>query len=291
MKEIVIISGKGGTGKTSLTASFAALAENAVIADCDVDASDMPLVLSPTVTESGDFSGGKRAVIRQDSCIGCGLCRSRCRFDAVLFRESENATAHAHYEINPIACEGCGVCAWFCPESAIDFGEVVNGEWFVSMTRCGPMVHAKLGIAEENSGKLVTLVRKKAREIAEKEQRELILVDGSPGIGCSVIASITGADEVIVVTEPTLSGEHDFQRVAELIRHFNIPALVCINKSDINNDITRRIVEYAEENNIRCLGQIPYDTSVTEAQIAGKTIVEFGKGPTVETIQKMWREL
>ncbi|MBT8368300.1 MAG: ATP-binding protein, partial [Deltaproteobacteria bacterium] len=199
MKELIVISGKGGTGKTSLMAAFSSLAENKVLCDTDVDAADLHLIMDPDVIRHTDFQSGNTAVIRKDHCSECDLCREMCRFNAIS----------ADYIVNPIDCEGCGVCVHFCPEKAIDFPENTCGEWFVSDTRFGPMVHARLGIAEENSGKLVTLVRQEARKIAEEKNLDLILTDGPPGVGCPVIASIGGASAVLIVTEPTVSGKHD----------------------------------------------------------------------------------
>ena len=232
MKELVVISGKGGTGKTSITASFAVLADRPVIADCDVDASDLHLVLSPQIKECHEFRSGHEAVIRQDDCIGCGECLSHCRFKAV--QVSGKPGQRAQFFIDPVSCEGCGVCVRFCPEHAIDFPERLCGEWMISETRCGPMVHARLGTAAENSGKLVSTVRREAKRIAKENNSPLIITDGPPGIGCPVIASVTGASLVLAVTEPTVSGEHDLKRVLSLARHFSIPALVCVNKWDIN---------------------------------------------------------
>ncbi len=288
MKEIVVISGKGGTGKTSVVASFAALAENAVLADCDVDAADLHLVLSPEIKQRRDFSGSKGAEIVPDKCTGCGKCQELCRFNAVHKTKSGDSET---FIIDPVACEGCGVCAWFCPEKAILFDDVVNGEWFISDTRYGPMVHAKLGIAEENSGKLVTLVRKEAKKIAQDTGRSYIIVDGSPGIGCPVIASIGGADLVIIVSEPTLSGEHDLARVAELTKHFGIPAMVCINKFDINRDMTNRIEEKSHSFGLTLAGNIRYDTMVTKAQIAAAAVVEYTNQPVADDIRNVWNKV
>ncbi len=288
MKEIVVISGKGGTGKTSVVASFAALAENPVLADCDVDAADLHLVLSPQIKNRQDFSGGKSARIIPDKCTFCGKCYELCRFDAVKkITTGESVT----YEIDPVACEGCGVCAWFCPEKTISFENVKNGEWFISDTRYGPMVHARLGIAEENSGKLVTLVRKEAKKIAEDTGCFFIIVDGSPGIGCPVIASIGGADLVIIVSEPTLSGEHDLERVAELAKHFGIPAMVCINKYDINRDMTKRIEEKSRTMGLTLAGNIRYDKLVTKAQIAEASVVEYTNLPVADDIRNVWENV
>jgi MinD superfamily P-loop ATPase len=289
LKEIVVISGKGGTGKTSVLASFAALAKQAVLADCDVDAADLHLVLSPEVKRREEFRSGHEAVIRQDDCIGCGTCLAHCRFEAVK-TDGSNAGV-VKYAIDPIACEGCGVCVEFCPVKAIAFPERTCGEWFVSETRFGPMVHARLGVAAENSGKLVSTVRREARRIAEERGSAWILVDGPPGIGCPVIASVTGATLVLAVTEPTLSGEHDLDRVLSLARHFAIPIAVCVNKWDINPEMTERIEHKAAATGVAIAGRIPYDRSVTDAQVNRKTVVEFGDVPAAKNIRKIWENI
>jgi MinD superfamily P-loop ATPase len=291
LKEIVIISGKGGTGKTSITAAFAALAENAVLADCDVDAADLHVVLNPKIRQQFDFSGGKAAAVEPDKCVGCGKCAALCRFDAVSLSGPGNRLIGKTYHIDPIACEGCKVCVEFCPVDAITFEPAINGQWFVSDTRFGPMVHAKLGIAQENSGKLVTLIRRRAKEIAVEQKRTVILVDGSPGIGCPVIASITGADMVLVVTEPTLSGQHDLRRVAELTRNFGIKTLVCINKADINPQMCEQITQDAKTIGLEVVGLIPYDDAFTKAQIMKATITEYTGGKITETIKALWRQI
>jgi MinD superfamily P-loop ATPase len=283
VKELVVISGKGGTGKTSLAASFAVLADRPVIADCDVDAADLHLVLLPRVKERHEFRSGHKAIIRQDDCTGCGDCLTHCRFGAVV-------QYPAAYTVDPFACEGCGVCVRFCPEKAIDFPERLSGEWMVSETRCGPMVHARLGVAAENSGKLVSLVRREARRIAEAENHPLIIVDGPPGIGCPVIASVTGATLVLAVTEPTVSGEHDLERVLSLTRHFNLPAAVCVNKWDLNAEMTERIEDKARRAGARIAGRIRYDRAVTLAQMQARAVVETGAA-CVEDIQHVWNEL
>jgi len=328
MKELVVISGKGGTGKTSLVASFAVLADRPVIADCDVDAADLHLVLSPRVQERHEFHGGHEAVIRTEACLGCGTCLAHCRFGAVLapaarderrisgrvrmncsdcdycerscdsrtnaligeMRADWGETPTIAYAIDPFACEGCGVCVRFCPERAIDFPERLAGEWMVSATRCGPMVHARLGVAAENSGKLVSLVRREARAIAETENRPWIIVDGPPGIGCPVIASVTGATLVLAVTEPTVSGEHDLERVLSLTRHFHIPAAVCVNKWDLNPDMTKRIEDRARRAGARIVGRIRYDRAVTLAQMREQAVVET-EADCVADIQHVWNEL
>lgn len=287
MKELVIISGKGGTGKTSVTASFAVLAEKAVLADCDVDAADLHLVLKPDVRERHDFRSGHEAVIREADCTGCGVCLDLCRFDAVRRHDTE---AGARCVIDPVACEGCGLCVRFCPEQAIDFPERLCGEWMVSDTRCGPMVHARLGVAAENSGKLVATVRQEARRIAEEQGRKLVIVDGPPGIGCPVIASLSGAAQVLVVTEPTVSGEHDLARVLKLAAHFGIPASICVNKWDLNPEMTERIEKQAQTLGATVAGRIRYDRAVTQAQIQERAVVEID-APCAEDIRALWAGL
>jgi MinD superfamily P-loop ATPase len=288
MKELVVISGKGGTGKTSLAASFAVLAGNAVVADCDVDAADLHLLLAPKVRERHEFRCGREAVIRPQDCTGCGVCAELCRFNAIM--KKTRADGAPLFVADPVACEGCGACVRFCPERAIDFPESLSGEWLVSDTRCGPMVHARLGIAAENSGKLVSTVRREARRIAEAEQRERIIVDGPPGIGCPVIASLTGATIVLAVTEPTVSGEHDLGRVLKLARHFDMPAAVCVNKWDLNTEMTERIEGMARRSGAEIAGRVRYDRAVTAAQLQERTVVETA-APCVDDIQRIWNNL
>ena len=288
MKEIVVISGKGGTGKTSVLASFAVLAQNAVLADCDVDAADLHLVLKPNIIEKHDFISGHEAVVLQDICNSCGACLNLCRFDAI--KEIPRPEGLPLFEIDPHSCEGCGTCVAFCPLKAIDFPERHCGEWMISSTRAGSMVHAKLGIAAENSGKLVSTVKEKAREIADEEKRDLILIDGPPGTGCPVIASITGASMVLIVTEPTLSGEHDLKRVLELTSHFKIPACVCVNKWDICPEMTERIEKLAISMGAKVLGRIRYDKGITKAQIEALAVVETDT-PSAEDIRNIWQVL
>lgn len=285
MKEIVVVSGKEGTGKTSVLASFAALAEKAVMADCDVDAADLHLVLTPEIERREEFRSGRQAVIRGEDCNGCGACLEQCRFDSV--KRDGRAAGEAAFSIDPTACEGCGVCVRFCPTKAIEFPERSCGEWYVSRTRFGPMVHARLGIAAENSGKLVTLVRRNAREIAMRDERDLLLVDGPPGIGCPVIASITGASGVLVVTEPTLSGEHDLERLLVLSRQLEVPVAVCVNKWDLNPEIAARIEDHAAAQGAAVMGRVRYDHSVTAAQIQTEAVVELG-GPSAVDVKKLW---
>jgi MinD superfamily P-loop ATPase len=291
VKELVVISGKGGTGKTSLVASFAALAKDAVLADCDVDAADLHLLTSPHTIRRESFTGGRRAQIDVGLCTTCAQCEALCRFDAIHLENATDIAESAAFRVDSAACEGCGVCVWFCPAHAIELTPAVNGEWFVSETRFGPMVHARLGVAEENSGKLVSIVRTEAKQLAEERGSELVIVDGSPGIGCPVIASITGANLVVVVTEPTPSGLHDMQRVAELIRHFDIPAVVCLNKWDLNAEMSTLIEAKAREQGMALIGRIRYDRDVTFAQIAGKTVVEYSHDGSAADIRQVWEKV
>ncbi|MFC1782960.1 ATP-binding protein [Planctomycetota bacterium] len=288
MKELVVISGKGGTGKTSIVASFAALAENKVLADCDVDAADLHLVLEPKIEYSEEFSGGKRARIIPDKCNGSGICYDVCRFNAVRRSEGQRDLIGDDYHIDPISCEGCGVCVRACPKDAIMFEQVINGQWHKSHTRHGPMVHAKLGIAQENSGKLVSVVRNHAKKSAEENGLDLVIIDGPPGIGCPVIASITGTDVVLVVTEPTLSGQHDLGRVAQLTKHFGIETLLCVNKWDLNPDITLAIEANAQEMGITTMGRIRYDRKITQAQINKLSVVEYSNNGVASDIRNLW---
>jgi MinD superfamily P-loop ATPase len=287
VKELVVISGKGGTGKTSLVGSFAVLADGAVIADCDVDAADLHLVLSPHVRQRSEFRSGHEAVILQEECISCGGCLAQCRFDAILM--DGQSAGEATFSVDPVSCEGCGVCVHFCPIGAIDFPERSCGEWFVSDTRSGPMVHARLGVAAENSGKLVSIVRQEARRIAEADGHDLILVDGPPGVGCPVIASVTGASRVLVVTEPTVSGEHDLERALALTNHFGIEAAVCVNKCDLNPGMTQRIEENAGQQGAAVTGRIRYDPAVTAAQIQELAVVETDASAAGD-IRKVWNQ-
>lgn len=287
--EIAVVSGKGGTGKTSLVASFAALAEEATLADCDVDASDLHLVLAPDIRRTTPFRSGHVARIRQSDCIQCGACLAHCRFGAVSM--AGRGAGDATFAIDPVACEGCGVCVRFCPAKCIAFTEEICGEWYVSQTRFGPLVHARLGVAAENSGKLVSTVRRQAREEALARATSFILVDGPPGIGCPVIASVTGAAFVVVVTEPTLSGVHDLARVLALVKHFKVPCGVCVNKWDLNPEMAARIEQLAANTGAAVLGRIPYDTAVTSAQVRGKALVEISDGPAACAVNEVWHNL
>ena len=282
MREITIISGKGGTGKTTLVGSFAALAENKVIADCDVDAPDLHLLLHPEIIEREEFKGLKVAVMDKTLCTECGTCEETCRFNAIALTEESG------YAVNPARCEGCGACVFTCPQEALTLKERVSGYSFISKTKYGTMAHAELNIAEEASGKLVTVVRNNAQQVAEKESCELILIDGAPGIGCPVIASLTGVDLALVVTEPTMSGLHDLERILDVTRHFGIGSVVCINKYDINEGNSNRITEFCRQRGIEVVGNIPYDSVVTEAMVAGMPVVEFSEGKVSDAIKEVW---
>lgn len=272
--ELVVLSGKGGTGKTSVTASLAALGEKPVLADCDVDASNLPLVLEPRIRQREMFSGGERARVKSDECLACGKCRKLCRFDAIFFDGPDNNRVTGTFRVDPLACEGCGVCAQFCPQHAIEMVPTGGGEWFVSETRFGPLVHARLRPGQGNSGKLAALVREQACAAARAANRQLLLIDGPPGVGCPVIASLTGTSMLLAVAEPTPSGEHDLERVLALARHFEIPAFVCVNKHDLNPTLTARIERRAAEWGTTVAGRIPYDSAVTAAQRRGRPVVE-----------------
>ncbi len=282
VKEIVVISGKGGTGKTSITAALCSIIPNKIIVDCDVDAADMHLILKPTVDATNDFLGGKEAQIDLQKCIKCWKCQEVCRFDAVC----------DDFVIDPIKCEGCGVCHHFCPSDAIKFEDKLSGEWYESSTRFGKLIHARLGVAEENSGKLVTKIRNHARILAQKDGCDYIIVDGSPGIGCPVIASLSGANIVLVVTEPTISGIHDTKRVLELARHFGVKSCVCINKFDLNPQLSQKMEDFCSGNNIEVVGKINYSKDFTNAMIQEQTIIEFlPESEISKEIQNIWRNI
>jgi MinD superfamily P-loop ATPase len=282
MKEIVIISGKGGTGKTSIVSAFASLAESKVLCDADVDAADLHLIMAPEIKERHDFEAGHTAKIDPDLCTQCGLCRDLCRWDAI----SEE------YRVDEIECEGCGVCYYFCPEKAVTFPVNTCGEWFISNTRFGPMAHARLGIAEENSGKLVALIRKVGRELAEKDGLDYLLTDGPPGVGCPVIASMGGASAVLIVAEPSVSGKHDMERVSQLAAFFKVPAMLCLNKFDLNPEMGKAIEAFAREKNVKAIGRVPFDPAFTHAMVAGKTIVELNaNGEACRSVKSVWENL
>jgi MinD superfamily P-loop ATPase len=280
MKELVVLSGKGGTGKTSLAGSFAALAKNKVLADCDVDAADLHLLLEPVIKQKQDFWSGQVAVIDEEKCTQCGLCPELCHFNAIK-----------DFRVDPISCEGCGFCYHICPAEAITLKENLSGQWFISDTKYGPLVHARLGIAQENSGKLVALVRQQAKLMAEKEGANFIISDGPPGIGCPVISSLSGASLALLVTEPTLSGIHDLERVLGVCRHFNVPALVCINKYDINQENTQQIENYCRQQGVAVAARIPFDNVVTEAMVQGLPIVEYTDNSISHQIELLWQNI
>ncbi|OGP73729.1 MAG: (4Fe-4S)-binding protein, partial [Deltaproteobacteria bacterium RBG_13_58_19] len=260
MRELVVLSGKGGTGKTSLVGALAALAPDKVLCDADVDAADLHLLLRPETQQRHDFYAGHKAVIAADRCVQCGECLDWCRFGAI----SES------FAINPLLCEGCGVCWYLCPAKAIDFPDNLSGEWFISDTRFGPLVHARLGIAEENSGKLVALVRREARRLAEEQGLAWILTDGPPGIGCPVISCLGDASAVLIVTEPSVAGRHDLERVAALAQHFVLPVSVLVNKADLHRQTTEAISQFCREQGYAFIGHLPFDPDFTRAQVEGR---------------------
>ncbi|MCD6574100.1 ATP-binding protein [Candidatus Aerophobetes bacterium] len=280
MKTLTVISGKGGTGKTSIVASFASLANNKILADCDVDAANLHLLLHPEVKKSFNFKGGKLAIIDKEKCTKCGKCEKICQFEAIK-----------DFTVDPISCEGCSLCMHICPVSAIKIQEKITGWVYVSDTKYGPMVHAKLGIAEGNSGKLVTQVRTTAEEVAREKGAEIILIDGSPGIGCPVIASLTGADLALIVTEPTLSGISDLERVGEVCNHFNIPWVVCINKFDINEENTAKIQAECNQRGIKVVGKIPFDVNFIHALVNNIPLIEYSSNKSSSEVKKMWEEI
>lgn len=286
MKEITIISGKGGTGKTSITAAIASIVSDAVFCDNDVDAADLHLILHPTIKEEYTFSGGWTASIDESSCIDCGICVDHCRFDAI------HINGHDKLEINPFKCEGCRLCERLCPVQAISSVKSDNNHWYVSDTRFGILVHARMGPGEENSGKLVSEVRRKAKELAIASHANYLINDGPPGIGCAAISSITGTDMVIMVIESSISGLHDARRLTELIETFSIPTCVLINKYDIDPISTEEIENFLEEKSISLLGKIPFDKRMIEAMVEGKTIVEFDDQLEISRIiENAWKKL
>lgn len=275
MKEIVVLSGKGGTGKTTVTATLAAMAKDAVLTDCDVDAADLYLLLKPEIKGTFEFRGSQKARINENKCIGCGKCETVCRFDAIKY-----------FEVNPTFCEGCGVCCNVCPQKAIDMVDNLSGHWYVSDTKYGPMVHARLGIAEENSGKLVSVVKKTARKIAEREGRKYIITDGPPGIGCPAISALSGADEVLIVTEPTAAGLHDLERMLKLAENFKVTVKIVINKFDLAEEKSKETEQFCNDKGIEVIGKIPFDEDVVKAILNGVPPVEYSSGPAAEALRK-----
>ena len=278
MKEVVVLSGKGGTGKTSIVGSFAVLAQNKVLVDCDVDAADLHLILRPTVKEKHEFWSGQVAFINKESCTQCGLCQDQCRFAAIK-----------DFDVDTISCDGCGFCSHICPAEAITMKEIMAGHWIISDTKYGSLVHARLGIVRENSGKLVALVRQQARQMAERSGADYLVTDGPPGIGCPVISSLSGANLALLVTEPTLSGIHDLERVLGVCRHLGVPTLVCINKFDINQENSHRIENYCLSQGTELSAKIPFTNTVTEAMARGLPVIEYDRNDVSHHIEGLWR--
>ncbi len=295
MKQIVVISGKGGTGKTTLTAAFSQLAGNAVLADCDVDAADLFLVIKPENfrKEAEDFFSGYKFKVDKNWCSGCEKCIEVCRFDAIeMITANRDNPDWKIARIDPLACEGCGCCADVCPAEAIKSEDAHSGQIFIANTRFGPMIYGKLGIAESNSGKLVAAIRKYALEIADEEKSEYIVIDGSPGIGCPVIASLSGVNHAVIVTEPTLSGLHDLERILRLCRHFNISASVIINKYDLNPEISDKLEQYCKQEQINLAGKIAFDKIFVQANSSGKTIFEYAPDSEVaREVEELWTHI
>ncbi|MHA2427198.1 MAG: ATP-binding protein [Candidatus Hermodarchaeia archaeon] len=282
MRELVVVSGKGGTGKTTITAALVALANEPVVADCDVDAPNLHLLLAPQIQSSEEFVASKLAVIVPELCNSCGACELACRFEAVK----------PDYTIDPILCEGCGVCQVSCPYNAIQMVERLSGYIYASETTQGPMAHAQLLAGESNSGKLVTQVRELARKLAETHEKNLILVDGPPGIACAAISSITGATAGLIVTEPTVPAIHDLHRVLKLFQHFEIPAMVVVNKSDLNTRKTKEITKYCQQHSIPMIGQLPYDPIMYEAVVAGRPMVDYAPDhPLSVSLRSLWQSV
>jgi MinD superfamily P-loop ATPase len=277
VKEVVVLSGKGGTGKTTIVGSLAALAGNKVLVDCDVDAADLHLLLQPKLREEHEFWSGQTAAIDIEKCTRCGLCEQLCRFQAIR-----------DFRVDSASCEGCGFCPRVCPAAAIAMRDNLAGHWYISGTKYGDLVHARLGIAQENSGKLVATVRRQARELAENQGADYIISDGPPGIGCPVISSLSGADLALLVTEPTLSGRYDLERVLGVCRHFAIPAVVGINKYDINEENTQLIEAYCRDRGVPVASRIPFDNIVTEAMVHGQPLVEYAPNGVSRQMEILW---
>lgn len=284
MKEVVVISGKGGTGKTSITSSFAVLeGKKAVIGDCDVDADDMHLLLSPDYAEKEDFYSGLLAKIDADKCVRCGKCKKVCKFNGIRFNNGD-------YEIDELNCEGCGYCEKICPNGAISMKDAMVGNVFISTIKTGAsMVHARLSPGADNSGKLVAKVKKEASIIANKNNLDLILIDGSPGVGCPVVSSLTGANYVILVTEPSISGVHDIKRVYQLVKQFKIKAGLIINKSDINKTYRNELKSFAQQEDIKIIAELPYNEEFTRAMTMGLTVVEYDNLEITKYLQNAWQ--
>lgn len=306
MKQLVILSGKGGTGKTSITAAFAhlaaqgGLAGKVILADADVDAANLELVLQPRLLEQQDFTGGKVAVIDQETCSACGDCQTVCRFEAihtlspVLIRSATRPSGEIGegYYVDPIACDGCAACVYQCPTGSITMQPQVAGKFYHSESRYGPLYHANLRPGQENSGKLVTLVKQRARLQALDENRQLVIVDGPPGIGCPVISAISGADLALVVAEPTVSGVHDMRRALETLKHFGVRALVAVNKADIFPAGADEIEAFCQQQGVETVGWIPFDLTVASAMVAGEAVTSFQpQAPSSIAIRQVWERV
>ncbi len=282
LKKMTVISGKGGTGKTSLVGSFAALvSQKVVLVDGDVDAANLSLITGTELLENHEFRASKVAVIDPAKCNNCGLCRQLCRFEAIS----------DYFIVDPVACEGCNLCAYACIEGAVHMEERLSGNWYISKTPFGMLVHARLGIAEENSGKLVTIIRNKAQELAEQTNKEYLLIDGPPGIGCPVIASLAGVDAALIVAEPTVSGIHDLERILSVCRHFGVTAAVCINRFDLGEVQSEMIEEYCQKEDIIMAGKIPFDRAFVEAMVLGLPVTEYTNGFISDKVTAVWDNL
>jgi MinD superfamily P-loop ATPase len=286
MKEIVIISGKGGTGKTSLSASFAYLEkEDAIVADCDVDAANMHLLLDADFGTSEEFFSGENAIIKEEDCTNCGVCASVCRFGAISFIED-------NYKVDPLACEGCWYCSRVCPRETIQMQKQKSGDLFVSHIKSNSlMVHAKLGFAAENSGKLVAHVKNSAKKIAIEQEKKFVIVDGSPGIGCPVVSSLSGANLVVLVTEATVSGLHDLKRIHQVVKKFGIKSVCIINKYDLNDELTQKIKEYLTKENIKLIVKLPYNEDFTKAMSKAQCIVENENSQLTAILKDSWKTI
>jgi MinD superfamily P-loop ATPase len=291
MLELALASGKGGTGKTSLVGALAELVGPTVLVDCDVDAADLHLIVPHRVIEKHDFRASFRASINVDKCTGCGLCIEQCRFSAISMKPDQDVTCGIRFTVDPLACEGCGLCAHLCAPEAINFEEIVSGKWFLSESDLGPFLHAQLGVAQSNSGRLVSLLRQKAKEIADAQGHSTVIVDGPPGIGCPTIATITNASYLLIVTEPSVSALHDMERLADLATHFKIRCGIFLNKCDINEKIANQIEKLAAKRKLPIHGKLPYDSTFTQAQLKGRTYAHSGSAAGIEVIRNTWKSV